>query len=118
MTSRQQRSSAWHRELLFVALLATAHSIATGLCLVFSFSMSMARFDSGTPPTITERMLAAVHGVLHWPVVALLYRVSPPSSFQGPLGYIPIGLNSLLWALLALAIVQRLGWLSAREPEV
>ena len=88
---------------MLITLLATAHFLASFVALVFSFGMSMSRFDAGTPPTLPERVLWAVSDVLLLPLAALpLGTIS--GRLQITLEYLLFFANSVLWAVVLYAV--------------
>ena len=80
----------------FVAVAATHAALTLGL-LVAGFGRTMARFDSGELLTVGERTLNASLQVLLFPLGQLALHVRA-SWMTGLLGYLPLLLNSALWA--------------------
>ena len=74
------------------------HLVATLSLLMFVFGAGMARFDSGTPSNLTEKMAGWLLNVLAFPLVSALDWL-PVLRFPGLWGYIPFVLNASLWGL-------------------
>jgi hypothetical protein len=60
--------------------------------------MSMARFDTLEQASWIERVLATASNVLLFPIVTLATRFIDPLFMPGLLGWVPVLLNSALWA--------------------
>lgn len=65
-------------------------------CRSWPFVQGMSRFDSGEPTGWLERAAERGHSVLSFPLVHLMFDRG--WTLRGT-GYIPILLNSLLWAV-------------------
>jgi hypothetical protein len=69
----------------------------------------MARFDSGADPSSSERFLEGLSAVLNFPVFAAAIRLEPAAQwFPGLLGYVPLFVNSVLWAVALLYIAKKI----------
>lgn len=86
------------KKLAVVLGLAILHFGVAMAAFVLSFAAGMSRFDTGAPPTMSERALDAASAVLHFPFVLLAERL-PARSLEGPVEYLPFVLDSLLWAV-------------------
>jgi hypothetical protein len=103
------------RSVLIVGGITVAHAALSFLLFMAAFGASMGRFDSGEAATAGERILDFVAEILLWPLFAPLTHWggrSVDAVFPGVLGYIPLLLNSLLWAF---AIVLAWRWLRGRR---
>lgn len=93
-----------------LGVLTACHLAATILLQVLTFASSMARFDSGLPADPIERGASAVVSVLFFPLLRPQLRHRSPAPwwyFHGVFGgYIPVALNSLLWAVAILGCVS------------
>jgi len=90
------------KRLLPTLLITLCHALLTWLLFLQAFRLGMSRFDAGAPTTLTERSISAAAEIMMWPLCAPLLRWQPKTLnhlFPGLLGYIPLLLNSLLWAL-------------------
>lgn len=68
----------------------------------------MARFDSGGDPSSSERFLEGLSAVLNFPVFAAVLRLKHVAKWlPGLWGYLPIFVNSVLWAVALLYIVKK-----------
>jgi hypothetical protein len=84
------------RRLTSLGLLTAGHVAATVTLQVVAFVQGMSRFDSGEPTGWLERAAERGHSVLSFPLVDLM--LDGGWTLRGA-GYIPILLNSLLWAV-------------------
>lgn len=81
------------------------HYVLTIGSLLFSFGVSMDRFDSARPASILEKMMSGTTSILSFPTLPLLKYL--PVSFSGLWGHLPFLANSALWAFLILVFVAR-----------
>ncbi len=84
-----------------IAALAFGHAALSMTLFLGSFGRGMARFDTGEPATTGARLLDVVAEILLWPLFAPLADWGGPwtnSVFAGLLGYVPLLLNSVIWA--------------------
>lgn len=81
-----------------IAVLTAVHFVLMFVSFLASFGTSMDRFDSGRTVTVAERMVTGLHQVLTFPIMPFLKFI--PLRVPGLWGYIPLGLNSLLWGVL------------------
>jgi hypothetical protein len=72
--------------------------ISFGLFL-YTFDMTMARFDNGKPIGFLDRQANILSEILFFPLVPLA-RLLPNEWFLGVSGYLPFVLNSFLWAIM------------------
>ncbi len=79
---------------LFIGGVTLIHFAATIACGVASFSLLMARFDTGAPETLRERVFSKAADILMFPLSHFRF-----SSMPGVL------LNSLLWALCLYSLI-------------
>ena len=90
-------------------VLAAGHFIMTWAVFLKTFTMTMARFDTGGQPTLAERAVDVVREILFFPLATITLRVPHIAKlFHGALGWIPFVLNSLLWGILVYMIVAML----------
>jgi hypothetical protein len=85
-----------------IILITIGHATLTWLLFLQSFRMGMSRFDSGVPIALGERVLNGAVAIMMWPFITPLLLWWPNRLnhlFSGLLGYIPLLLNSLIWAL-------------------
>ena len=81
-----------------IAVLTAVHFVLMFVSFLASFGTSMDRFDSGRTVTVAERMVTGLHQVLTFPIMPFLKFIL--LRVPGLWGYIPLGLNSLLWGVL------------------
>lgn len=91
--------------------LALAHASLSIYALLHAFSAGMARFDTGQAPSIFEKLTDAFVLVMFFPLVHLCQH-APKGWFSGLWGYLPILLNSALWAWV---MIHAYDWLRARR---
>ena len=89
-----------------IILLTLLHAGVTVGAFLLLFAIGMDRFDTGLDATFLERALDLLVVVLFFPLVHFS-RLAPAGSFSGLWGYVPIVLNSALWAS---ALVYALLW--------
>ena len=85
-----------------IILITIGHAALTMIMFLQSFRMGMSRFDSGATVALGERVLNGAVTIMMWPLITplLLWRPNRLNQiFSGLLGYIPLLLNSLVWAL-------------------
>ncbi len=83
------------------------HAAVSVNIFLWSFKLEMQRFDSGETETQFEIFLSFVSNVLFFPIVHLSH-MAPKGIFSGLVGYIPVLLNSFLWAYLLIFIYKKL----------
>ena len=97
---------------LATILITIGHASLTMFLLLKSFSMGMARFDTGdTTQSVSEQIMHGLGEILMWPLFAPLTRWGGrwlTHLFSGLLAYIPLLLNSLIWALVITWIWKRI----------
>jgi hypothetical protein len=92
-----------------VVIVALAHSaLSVGLFMLVS-GAGMARFDTGAPSSNAEWVLEIIVAILHAPVATLAFESVPIGWLPGLWGYLPLLLNSLIWALVLVWIARLLG---------
>lgn len=99
------------RRALMIALLALLHLAASAAGMIAVFGATMQRFDTGSPPALTEVLLDRALTLLYFPLVHL-GMLAPREWFAGPIGWLPFALNSLLWGC---AIVWAGQWWRERQ---
>ncbi len=87
-----------------VVLITLLHAAATVGAFVLLFGIGMGRFDTGQEATLFEWILEGFVGVVFFPLVHLAF-LAPRGWFPGLWGYLPILVNSALWACALVA-----GW--------
>lgn len=86
------------RKAIAILVLALLHAALSFGIFLFAFSRGMARFDTGSSPTVIERMLDTAVLVLYFPFMHLA-QLAPKGWFPGLWGYLPLFINSSLWAV-------------------
>ncbi|MBL0226352.1 MAG: hypothetical protein IPQ16_12540 [Geobacteraceae bacterium] len=107
------------KRLLPTILITICHATLTWLLFMLSFRMSMSRFDSGIPGMPGEHTLSKAAEIMMWPLITPILHWHPKWFYQvfpGLLGYIPLLLNSLLWALVIVWLWRRFAGTS-RPPD-
>jgi len=96
-----------NRRIPTIVGVAVLHFALTVFLFISSFHIVM---DPGDPPATTYQTIAApVAHVLMWPVFVPLCAHTPVGRlFPGLLGYIPMFINSLVWAIPLVLIFERL----------
>jgi hypothetical protein len=94
------------KRIIALLLLTLGHAVLSFGLFLISFSHSLSRFDmrAAEPKIATagERALEVVVEILLWPLFAPLTQFGGRwvnAVFPGLLGYIPLLLNSFVWAL-------------------
>jgi hypothetical protein len=82
---------------LTVGLVALLHAAVTAGAFVLWFAIGMDRADTGAEATLFERAVAVCVDVLFFPLVHLA-QLAPRGWFPDLWGYVPLVLNSALWA--------------------
>jgi hypothetical protein len=103
------------RPALIVGGITLGHAVLSFVLFMASVGATMGRLDTGEAATAGERIFGTVAEILLWPLFAPLADWggrSVDAIFPGVLGYLPLLLNSLLWAL---AIVIAWRWLRRRR---
>ena len=94
---------------LFVVVLVV-HATLTILAIPFAYALSMSRFDSGADATMLEHAAKAALAVLSFPILFVFGQVRGSEKwFPGLLGYLPLLVNSVVWAAGICHVVHRLG---------
>jgi len=92
-------------------LITICHAMLTWLFFMLSFRMGMSRLDSGPPGMPGEHVLSRAAEIMMWPLITPLLHWQPKlfyRAFPGLLGYIPLLLNSLIWALVIMWLWRRI----------
>ena len=99
--SRRRGGRTW----LAIALVTLAHAAVCLGLLYTAAVVALARIDTGSPPTVAERVLGLVTTILWYPVAGPIMSAQwvRPS---GPWAYLLLVLNSLLWASLIVLAVR------------
>ena len=85
----------------FLLIFVPLHAAASWALFRSAFSMGMSRFDTGGPKSLLEAALETSSKVLLSPVfMAATASARLRPLFPGLLGYLPLLLNSLVWAVL------------------
>jgi len=94
-----------------IILITIGHATLTCLLFLQSFRMGMSRFDSGATAMSGERLLSGVVEIMMWPLITPIMHWQPKwfyRVFPGLLGYIPLLLNSLIWAFVIVWLWRRI----------
>ncbi len=94
-----------------ILLLGAVHLVATVALTFAEYGLGLARFNTDTPASITERTIVACAHVLRFPLVR--GTLASGLQFLGPTGYSPFIATSLLQALVGLVprlILDSLLW--------
>jgi len=94
------------RDAVLFAGATVVHLVASIKLLVFVFGLGMARFDSGVPGGLGERIAGWLLKLLAFPVVLALDWL-PSLRFPGLWGYIPFIVNASIWGMGAVMIRRR-----------
>jgi hypothetical protein len=100
--------------------MAIFHFIATVTVVMKRFTMGMSRFDSGAPATSLETTLGTVQHILLFPVGSVGVFRWFQGFLHGVLGWLPIMLNSMVWATIIVGIAiafRRIKELQNQTPE-
>jgi hypothetical protein len=98
------------KALILIAITLIHLGISFGLFLL-DFSRSMRRFDMCTLPSAGDRMLHIISVILLYPVFYPLSVGGGPTFhkiFGGLLGYIPLIINSFIWAVVIYWIISKI----------
>ncbi len=99
------------RKALAVFIIASLH-VALSVCvLVLSFGRGMQRFDKGVAALQSVDHILDVALLILWSPFMHLAMLAPKGWVAGLWGYLPLIMNSLLWALL---LVHGHSWLRRR----
>ena len=88
------------KRILIICAIAVGHAVGTFALLLYMLHAGSARFDSGVPATMLERLLTGVGMVLACPIYApfsLWGGRWAGRLFPGLLGYVPLFCNGLVW---------------------
>ncbi len=91
--------------------LTLIHAIISWLLFLKSLSYGMHRFDTSELPSLGEKIINVISAVLLWPIFYPLARWGGRAFhniFQGLLGYIPLIINSFIWALAIYWVLERI----------
>lgn len=78
--------------------IASLHFVLNIIVFGIAFGNTMARFDSGLPPSPTEQIIDLGSEILNFPLVTLASSTNFASNFLGGfMGWLAFILNSLLW---------------------
>lgn len=84
------------KKLSTILLVALVHCLLSGFLLISSFHFSL---DADAPPlSLYQQVAAPLSKILLLPAFLPLAEFAP-KAFPGLLGYIPMYLNSLIWAI-------------------
>lgn len=95
------------RDRILFALVTSLHIVASLCLLGLVFGHGMARFDTGGPSGLTERIAGWLLNVLAFPMVTALGWL-PGLPLPGLWGYIPFVLNASIWGLGAVVVRRRI----------
>jgi hypothetical protein len=84
------------------------HLLGTAGAMLKAFSMGMSRFDSGEPITMGEQFLMGMGKTMVFPIGTFCQTLEW-GNLPGILGWIPIILNSMLWAGILVGIMVVIG---------
>jgi hypothetical protein len=97
------------RKALLIIVIATAHFVLSIGLVLSAMGATMGRFDGGGPPDFRERVVSSVVHVLLFPLVQpvgrYLFRIVPDGP---PWEHMVFAANSLLWAMVLVALASRL----------
>ncbi|AFY75215.1 hypothetical protein Syn7502_03361 [Synechococcus sp. PCC 7502] len=81
-------------------MLSLVHFVSSSGLLIWSFGLSMARFDTGIPAIKTEQFADIGLNILNFPLVSLtLLPEFPRILVNGVTGWLVFIANSLLWGI-------------------
>ena len=86
--------------------LAILHFVATVVVVMKRFTMGMTRFDSAEPTAALEGALGTAQRVILFPVGSVGIYQWFQGWLNGVLGWLPIVLNSMLWAAVILGVIM------------
>jgi hypothetical protein len=92
-------------------LITIGHATLTCLLFLQSFRMGLSRFDSGAPAMPGERVLNGVVEIMMLPLLTPLQHWRPEllnHLFPGLFGYIPLLLNSMIWAIVIVRLWRKI----------
>ncbi len=84
------------KKLIQILLVALVHCLVAGFLFISSFHMMLDPNDH--PSTLYQQLASPISKVLLYPLFIPLSEFTP-QSFPGLLGYIPMYLNSVIWAI-------------------
>lgn len=97
----------------FLLWFTAVHALASAACSVTSFGLGMGRLDTGSPPSLFERVLEGLSLLLLSPLFTAFERSELARlALPGLLGWLLVIANSLLWALgtwFVIAGLRRIG---------
>lgn len=88
------------KRLVGIFAIVIIHAVLSMAVFLQSFSLGMRRFDSGAAPSASEHIIRIISKILFSPLFLPLARGGGQwfhKIFAGPLGYVPLFLNSLVW---------------------
>jgi hypothetical protein len=92
--------SMMSKHWISISAIALVHFVACFIFFSISFGASMRSFDSGLPPTLSDKIFGALFAILSFPIATI--AMSIPSGgrvLRGVLGWIPFISNSVLWGI-------------------
>lgn len=98
-------------KILFILAFTILHAILSWLLFLKLFSMTMHRFNTGETANLLEQILEVVSTILLCPLCYPLDRWGGRcvlNVFPGLWGYIPLLLNSLVWAIIVYLVYNKL----------
>jgi hypothetical protein len=99
------------KKIIILTSLTLIHAIISFGLFLKVFSAGMSRFETGELPSLGEKILGIFSTILFWPIVYPLSiwggKTFLNIFFHGILGYIPLLLNSFIWALAIYWIIKK-----------
>jgi hypothetical protein len=93
----------------FLFLFALGHSAISVWLFLRSFTLGMARLDSGASPTVTQNLTDRLSHILLSPLFMFVARSELGTALlPGLLGWLPLVANSALWAVATWWLLQLL----------
>ena len=97
-----QSSPAWRPPWRSLIPFVIVHSIVSVSVLLVAFTQGMARFDTGSEPSLVERAADFLSEILLSPLFMLVTNSRVlRAAFPGVLGWAPVLANSILWSFVA-----------------
>lgn len=89
-----------------IVIITLIHVTVSCSVFIVSFSSGMSRFDSGDPASLCEQITNVTSMVLLWPI---FYPIAmwAGNIFSGVSGYIPLLINSFVWALAIYWLIKK-----------
>ncbi len=95
------------RPAVFLTFFTLGHMAISWTMYLLQFRVAAWAFGSETLGGVTERTLHVVSTVLLWPVFDPVVRFGGWAFFPGSLSYVPLLVNSVVWAFAAFWVLRR-----------